>query len=112
MTRLARFVLVDLYDQAAFIPRDIRTPPERFLAWLRRFGEAEGRLVFKKGRYMEAYAFRSMTSLESSFRYDDEGELHVGRDADVIRRVFPRVGLPLRGDFRTMRKPVGSEGAR
>lgn len=106
---MTRFVLVDLYDQAAFIPRDVRMPPERFLAWLRQFGEVGHMPVYRQGLYVEAYAFRLVTGLESSFWYDDEGELYVGRDADVIRRVFPCVGLPLRGDFRTMRKPVNTE---
>lgn len=36
-----QFMLVDLYSQAEFIPREVRQPPERFLAWLRQFGEVK-----------------------------------------------------------------------
>jgi hypothetical protein len=120
VTRLTRFVLVDLYDQAAFIAHDIRTPPERFLAWLWRFGKAGGMPVFGEARHVEAYALRSVTGLESSFWFDDEGELHVGRDADVFRRVFPR-SLASACAFGVFSSPcakqlapkaVGSKGAR
>jgi hypothetical protein len=56
---------------------------------------------------MEAYAFRSVSGLEASFWFDEQGGLHVDHDDEVLRQAFigGRIGLFLGGVFLTMRKP-------
>lgn len=100
---MKQFVVVDLSTQAAFLPPSVLNPPDRFLRWLRQYGEVGRWVVHKAGRSVEAYAFRSVSGLEASFWYDEQGDLHVDHDDEVIRRVFIRQGLLFRNVYLSMR---------
>jgi len=94
--RMRGFVVVDLFTQADYVPQEIRTPPERFVAWLRQYGRVETWPVYRDGQVKDVYAFRSASDLEATFWFDDAGELHIGHDESVIRRVFRREGILIR----------------
>lgn len=100
---MTRFVVVDLLTQAAFLPPELLRPPDRFARWLRQYGEVGSWPVYQRGRRTDVFAFRSVSGLEASFSFDDQGNLHVSHDDGVIRHVFRRNGLYFRNVYLTMR---------
>ena len=69
------FILLDLYSQRDFIPREVRTwPRQRVLGWLRLFGEVWEWPLPYGGM---AAAFRAPSGLTTIFILTDEGKLSI-----------------------------------
>jgi hypothetical protein len=73
------FVLVDLCDQAPFLPAEIRTwPPEHFLSWLALFGEVAAAAP-RPGdpADLQFYVFRAPSGRETGFALSTDGRFYV-----------------------------------
>jgi hypothetical protein len=90
------FVVVDLYTQAEFVPREVQANAEGFVSWLRGYGKVGSLPRYTGDPADRVYVFRSVSDLETSFWFDEQGALHVDRDNDVIRGVFRRDGVMIR----------------
>lgn len=102
------FVLVDLYSQMPYLPREMRSwPRERVLMWMRLFGEVwqiqfrakpntgAGITTYSAASYWriddvrdicpesDTFLFRSVIGMELAFQYSAPGELY--RPGDLRR---------------------------
>jgi hypothetical protein len=69
---MKRFLLVDLWSQAAYIPNFVRClPPSAFLVWLRWFGDVT---TWPTDGGVAGY-FKSPYGPEASFELTDDGHL-------------------------------------
>lgn len=71
------FRLIDLWSQADAIPRHVRRPRERFLAWLRLYGEVRESPSPTLGAQdgLMTYYFVSPYGLNATLLMNDEGAL-------------------------------------
>jgi hypothetical protein len=70
---MAEFILIDLQTQMPYLPAYMRTwPRERFLDWLRLYGE-----VYHPEHMKDRYTFRSWSGRWTYFDYLESGELFI-----------------------------------
>jgi hypothetical protein len=81
------FHLIDLCSQADFIPRKVRQPRARFLAWLRLYGEVTESPARSLGDDLTTYDFASPYGLHAGFLMNDADQLWLVGD-HVFQRVW------------------------
>lgn len=67
------FHLIDLWSQAHYIPREVRRPHERFLAWLRLYGDVtESSFQIGENTITQYWFASPYWTGRTAFLYDDD----------------------------------------